>query len=42
MTISVPSDHHFLTITELLGVGLSYYKINRLVKVTNNDERAIS
>lgn len=31
MGISIPSEHQFYTISELLGWGLSYYKIKKLV-----------
>lgn len=30
--IAIPSDQHFLTIPELMSMGLSHYKINRLVE----------
>lgn len=31
-TILIPSDRHFISIAELLGGGLTYYRINKLVE----------
>ena len=32
MTMTIPSDRHFLPISDLLSAGFSYYRINKLVE----------
>ena len=32
MAVEIPSEKHFISIDEMLDMGLSYYKINRLVE----------
>ncbi len=32
MTMTIPADRHFLTVSDLLSSGLSYYRINKLIK----------
>ncbi len=31
MTMTIPADQHFLSLSDLLSSGFSYYKINKLV-----------
>ena len=32
MTMTIPSDRHFLPVSDLLSAGFSYYRINKLVE----------
>ena len=32
MAMTIPSDRHFLPVSDLLSAGFSYYRINKLVE----------